>query len=143
MVTPVLAGLALFGCVRQPQPPAIPPIPILSPSGPFTVTKTALAGQTLRIDFTASVNPDCTVRGIPTVRILAQPAHGTAVISETEDYTAYPPINPRYACNKTKSRGAKLEYTPAPGYAGADYLSFEVISAEGTDKTFNTQIAVK
>ena len=136
------ASLTLFGCV-VPQRAATPPIPTLSPSGPFTVPRTALAGQTTRIDFATSINPDCTVRGIPTVRILTQPVHGTIATSEMDDFSSYPLANPRSACNKSKSRGIRVDYTPVPGYTGPDYLSYELISAEGADKTFNIPLTVK
>jgi hypothetical protein len=137
-----IAGLALFGCVVQPRP-VTPPAPPVSLSGPFTAPKTAISGQTIKVDFSASINPDCTVRAVPVVRILVPPSHGTASSAEGEDFTSFPLANVRSACNKARSRGALTTYTPAPGYFGPDYMSMEVLTQDGGDRTYNMPITVK
>src|ERR1700758_2423941 len=89
------AVLSVTGCViQQQQPPVASQIP--ASNAERLVEKTAIAGQTIKIDFAYQLNPDCTVRGIPTVIINGQPAHGTARVTETDDFTSYPPQNRRF-----------------------------------------------
>jgi hypothetical protein len=134
-----LAVFALVGCAPKPAPI----VPSVSPNAPITTPKTALSGVTTRVNFVSLLNPDCTVRAIATIRVVTQPQHGLVNISEIEDFSSYPPINPRSACNKNKSRGNKIEYTAAPGYVGPDYLSYEAISDDGQDKVFNVPLTIK
>jgi len=110
---------------------------------PPVFNKTALAGQTIRIDFTTVLNPDCSVRSIPMIRIVDPPANGTTQIKDAEDFTSYTQANPRSGCNKAKSKGLELTYKPNPGYLGSDYLSYETINTDGYDQTFKIAITVK
>lgn len=133
-----VVAVTLSGCTRPTTPTPLP-----QPRPPAIVNKTALAGQTIRIDFIASINPDCSVRAVPTVRIVDPPANGTTQIKEVEDFTTYPTANPRSACNKAKSPGVELTYTPNPGYLGSDYLTYETITADGYDRTLKIALTVK
>ncbi len=144
-----LASLSLTGCathVTQQVQVATAPIPAqvrLVPAAPQVYNKTALSGQITRIDFSSNLNPDCSVRNIPTVRVIDQPVHGTAQVTQTDDFTAFPPQNIHSACNIKKSRGAALDYIASPGYVGGDYLSFESINADGVDHIFKIALTVK
>jgi hypothetical protein len=138
-IATVFVGFALAGCMPHPAPVVAPP----NVSGPLTIARTVIAGSTIRLAFNVSMNPDCTVRSIPILRVLTEPMHGTTAISETEDFPSYPPANIRSVCNKAKARGVKLEYTPAPGYLGSDYLSYEMIFEDGVDRTVNIPLTVK
>lgn len=145
---PVLtaAGLLLSGCVTQQQiavAPAANRPPPVAPSGPVTVKRTALAGQTTRIDFANSLNPDCSVRDIPTMRLTDRPLHGIAEIRETEDYPAFLPQNIHAVCNKQKVRGTAITYTPDKAYTGPDYFSFEIVYSDGTDRVIRIMATVK
>jgi hypothetical protein len=142
-----LAGLTLAGCatrVTQQVQVVAPTAPArVVPAAPQIYNKTALAGQVTRIDFSSNLNPDCSVRNIPIVRIIDQPVHGTAQVTQTEDFTAFLPQNIHFACNQKKSRGTALDYIANPGYVGSDYLSFESINADGVDHIFKIALAVK
>jgi len=127
--------VTLSGCVHP-----TPPRPVLQP---IIYKKTALAGQTIRVDFAASINPDCTVREIPTVRIVDPPVNGTTQLKEMEDFTSFPAGNPRSVCNKARSRGLEITYTPNPGYLGNDFVSYETIGNDGYDRTIKVAITVK
>lgn len=129
--------VTLSGCVQQ------PPRPVPQPMQPLVYKKTALAGQSIRLDFAASINPDCTVREVPTVRIVDPPVNGTTQMKEMDDFTAFPAANPRSACNKARSRGLEITYTPNPGFLGTDSVSYETIGNDGYDRTIKVAITVK
>jgi hypothetical protein len=141
-----LAGVSLSGCVTQQQIAAVP-APAASVRvvtvAPTVYNKTALSGQTTRIDFSSELNPDCSVRNIPTVRIIDAPVHGTTQVTQLDDFTAFLPQNVHFACNKKKSRGTALDYISNPGYVGGDYLSFESVNPDGVDRTYKVAITVK
>jgi hypothetical protein len=132
-------ALTLSACAHHPAPAVTP----IGPNTPITVSKTVIAGATVQVSFETSINPDCSVRTLPSVRVLTEPMHGTAVASPGEDFPNFPPTNVRWTCNKNKAQGMKLVYTPAPGYVGPDYISYEVIWADGQDRTFNIPVTVK
>ncbi len=138
-IVAVFAGITLGGCIPRPAP--VVALPNLN--GPMTIAKTVIAGDTIRLAFNVAMNPDCSVRSMPTLRVLTEPMHGTTAISQTEDFPSFPATNIRSACNKAKARGVKLEYTPAPGYLGPDYVSYEMIFEDGVDRTINIPLTVK
>jgi hypothetical protein len=77
------------------------------------------------------------------MRIVVPPTHGTAVSTEGQDFTNFPAGNLRSACNKAKSRGAITTYTSSPGYFGPDFMSIEMLTPDGGDRTFNINLTVK
>jgi hypothetical protein len=107
-----------------------------------TVTRTAVAGKVTRLDFTGSLNPDCSVRSVPAIRILAQPSHGSLNAHEDEGYPRFPPNTPYAPCDKQKTRELAIEYSPNKGYVGKDFLSYRTIFDEGRSIVFNIVIDV-
>ena len=68
-----------------------------------------------------AIDPDCTARAPgATLAVTVQAMHGTAVVDETPDYHAFPPANPRSACNTRKLPGHRAVYAAAPGFTGKD-----------------------
>lgn len=113
------------------------------PANQIVYNRTALAGQTTTMDFVFNLNPDCSVKEIPTIRVTSPPVHGTIQVFEKEDFSSFPQSNIRFECNKKKSKGTAVSYTPNPGYAGGDYLEFEIFSSDGADRTMKVSITVK
>lgn len=154
-ITPWIAAavISLSACTTQQQtmvtsPSAQPGRVIVVPAamrtaGPQILARTVAAGATLRLVFASSVNPDCTSRGLNTVRVTQQPVHGTVRAEEARDFPTFPPNNIRSACNKTKVPGMALLYTPEAGFVGTDYLSLETISIDGGDREFRVALTVK
>jgi hypothetical protein len=132
-------AISLTGCIQQRIQPIIQR-PIVS-SGPMTINKTAVAGATTRIIFASSTNPDCTLRDIPTVRVLAQPLHGSAISLQAQDFGNF--TGTMVACVKVKVSGIAVDYVPAPGYAGPDFMTVETIFSNGVDRTYNVNLTVK
>jgi hypothetical protein len=126
------------------QPSRAIVVPVAARPGTFRAfSKTVAAGTTMRLDFASNVNPDCTSAGLTTIRVTQQPVHGGTRVEQTRDFPRFPPINARFACNKTKVPGMALLYTPASGFTGSDYLAFETISIEGVDREFRVALTVK
>jgi len=147
---------ALTGCVKPPPQPQTPVNPFAAallaslaahangqPFVPPPVTKTALAGATTRIAFVQNLNPDCSVRDVPTVRVLTQPTHGKTVNKQIDDFGIFPGLMVNVACNKNKARGASLDYIADGDYTGPDTLTYEVIYSNGTDQTNTVKLTVK
>jgi len=144
----------LAGCAPQPQPPRMlnpladliaNPHAAVANAQPYPppVTKTALAGATTRILFVQNLNPDCSVRDIPTVRVLTPPAHGTEAVKTIEDFgttVAFPMV---FGCSKNKARGAALDYVANADYTGPDTMTYEVIYSNGVDQTTTVKLTVK
>jgi hypothetical protein len=120
------------------------PFPVAAgPAARRLFAKTVAAGTTLRLVFASSVNPDCTSRGLNTIRVTQPPVHGTARAEKAKDFPRFPPSNVRVACNTTKVPGMTLLYTPEPGFVGSDYLVFDTISPDGADREFRVALTIK
>jgi hypothetical protein len=155
ILTMACVSAALGGCAKPPppQPPVNPFTAALianlqahANGQPFTIPpmmKTALAGATTRIIFAQDLNPDCSVRDIPTIRVLTPPAHGTDTIKMIEDFGAFAGFPTNVGCNKSKARGASLDYIANADYTGPDTLTYEVIYSNGTDQTTTVKLTVK
>jgi hypothetical protein len=124
----------------DPAAPATPPA-VAAPAAPKTaapapaaiveVSRVAIADQPLRVGFFYDLNPDCSLVGIPSVRILEQPKSGKVTVENGTGFPAFPASNIRYACNSSRSDGAIVSYTANPGYTGADSLTMEIIYPDG------------
>lgn len=101
------------------------------------------AGQTMRIDFFYSINPDCTSIGYAAIRPTSQPQHGTLKIENTTGFTAFPATNIRAECNKRRSDGVALTYEPEADYTGPDTIDVDIIWAHGTFRKVRYAIEVR
>jgi len=79
----------------------------------------------------AAIDPDCSPHPGSTLTIVAPPAHGAVKVVEEPIYVAFPPGNPRSACNSKKVPGRHVYYTASPGYAGHDRVILEGSSEDG------------
>jgi dienelactone hydrolase len=105
--------------------------------------RTVPADATATIDFSSSVNPDCSSRGLPTVRITQPPLHGTAKVGERDSYPKFSPGSPYATCNTVKVPGIAVDYTPSIGFTGTDLLTFEVVTTDHQDRIFRVAILVQ
>ena len=60
-----------------------------------TFTRVVASGAKQRMNFYASLNPDCSATGDVNVRVSKQPEHGTLETVATTDYTYFPKENIR------------------------------------------------
>lgn len=105
--------------------------------------KTAAAGMPMRLNSALSLNPDCSVIGIPVGRLTQAPLHGTIRFIRQDVFPDYVPSNPRSRCNTVKFPAITVEYTSFPGYIGSDAAVVEIISPDGKDTEIKYAIAVK
>ncbi len=97
-------------------------------------TRIVPSGLNQQIDFFASVNPDCSSPGLPTVRLIDGPQAGTITTDRGRDFMAFPHGNVRAACNKRRVAGLKMFYRSPKGFMGTDRVRILVISASGTGR---------
>jgi hypothetical protein len=90
-------------------------------------TRLVASGAKQRIDFHASLNPDCSATGDVNVRVTKQPEHGTVEIVATTDYAHYPKENIRSKCNQHKVKGTLVNYKAAEKYTGNDEFDLLIL----------------
>jgi hypothetical protein len=141
------------GIVRPPPDPATlkpmpaePPPPPEHPEGGIAqVTPiTAPIGMSSAVNFSVSVNPDCSVNGLPTVRITKQPEHGAVQVFQRTDYARFSAQSRLLpACGAKRIPGMVVAYTPGRYYLGDDFLEFETITKSGVDTIYKVPITVE
>ena len=107
------------------------------------IPRTVPSGTNQRIDFLASVNPDCSSIGTPTVRLVTGPDHGVVTTDKARDFLPFPKSNPRSRCNSRRVAGLKLFYRSKSAFFGVDRVGLIVISAEGVEREATYVIQVK
>jgi hypothetical protein len=126
--------------------PAEPPPPPEHPEGGIAqVTPiTAPIGMSSAVNFSVSVNPDCSVDGLPTVRITKQPEHGAVQVFQRTDYARFSTQSRLLpACGAKRIPGMVVAYTPGKYYLGDDFLEFETITKAGVDTIYKVPITVE
>lgn len=108
------------------------------------IRKAALGAAEIRLWANTAIDPDCTVHPPgATLTILKPPEHGTARISDDPFYAAFPPANPRSACNKQKVPGHQAFYAAEPGFRGRDRVVLQGASPEGYVREITVDIDVR
>jgi hypothetical protein len=97
-------------------------------------TRVVPSGVNQQIDFFASVNPDCSSPGMPTVRLVDGPSQGTVTTDKARDFLPFPNGNVRSACNRKRVAGVKLFYKSPKGFMGTDHVRILIISSAGTGR---------
>jgi hypothetical protein len=129
--------------VREAAAPPTATAPAPAPPAITVVSRVAIADKPLQLAFLYDMNPDCSVIGVPTVRIVEQPKSGKATIENGTGFPAFPASNPRSKCNQSRSDGAIISYTPDPGYTGADSITVDIIYPDGSAAKRRYAIEVK
>jgi hypothetical protein len=88
-------------------------------------------GQSIKLRFISSINPDCSMTGYVTVNVTQQPQHGRVRMTRGSDFAYYSASNPRSACNRRRVQGVGIYYTAERGYTGHDMVAVEVIGTDG------------
>lgn len=109
-----------------------------------TASLAAVGSAQIRIWANAEIDPDCTAHSPgPTLTILEPPAHGTATVSDDPFFMAFPPANPRSACNDRKVPGHQAFYTAEAGYRGHDKVVLQGSSSSGRVRRIVANIDVR
>ena len=107
------------------------------------ITRTVPSGKNQRIDFLASLNPDCSSIGMPTVRLLEGPDNGVVTTDRAMDFLPFPKNNIRSKCNSRRVAGLKLFCQSTTEFVGVDRVRQLVISASGGEREATYVIQVK
>ncbi len=109
-----------------------------------SVSAATLGAAPIVVWHNTSIDPDCTAR-LPgaTLAVIAQPAHGSVVVDDTPDYFAFPPANPRSACNARKVPGHHAAYTAAGGFTGKDRFVLQGSTGNGVVRRITVTVDVR
>ncbi len=100
--------------------------------------RTVPSGNNQRIDFFASVNPECSSSGTPTVRLVDGPSNGVVTIDRVRDFLFFHKRNVRARCNGRRLAGLKLLYPSTTEHFGVDKVRLLVISESGGEREATT-----
>jgi hypothetical protein len=103
-------------------------------------SKAVASGGVLRLAHFASVNPDCTSRGITVVRVNEAPTHGTVRMRRERGFTTF---RNQQQCDDRRVDGVTVEYRPERGYLGADRVGLDVIFPTGNERLRVYNITVR
>jgi hypothetical protein len=108
-----------------------------------TQDKVAVSGAKQRLGSFMYLNPDCTASlGLPTVSIVAAPAHGRLTSEPGEGYSNFAKDSDRYSCNTKSVPATVVYYTSDPDYQGYDIARVQVVYPQGSSREENYYIAV-
>jgi hypothetical protein len=107
------------------------------------ISRIAVRDQKLRVATLYDLNPDCSVIGIPTVRILEPSKNGAVTFEKGTGFPTYPANNSRAKCNDNSVDSEIIFYMPQAGYMGADSVTVEILYPEGNSVTRRYAIEVK
>ncbi|WP_165185123.1 hypothetical protein [Caulobacter soli] len=140
-------GLAIVsGAAAQPGRYVVTVKPAASATGyeKLSVARAAVGSTPIRIWANTAIDPDCSAHAPgATLTILQPPSHGTAVVKDEPYFAAFPPTNPRSACNSRKVPGNQAFYTAASGYAGHDRMVLQGSSPDGAVRRIAVDITVR
>jgi hypothetical protein len=102
-----------------------------------TAVKNVISGNSLKLSFFNSTNPDCSSRGPSTVRLVRSPEHGRVSFRRTADFPSS-----RSQCHQRRVPGTALYYQSQRGFGGMDYVEAEVIFPSGNLRRYSYSINV-
>jgi len=108
----------------------------------ISVSRAAVGSSQIVIWGGAAIDPDCSPHPGSTLAVVTQPAHGEVKVVEEPIYVAFPPGNPRSACNSKKVPGRHVYYTASPGYSGHDRVVLEGASEDGRVRRVTVNVNV-
>ena len=140
-------GLAMgSGAVAQSNRYVVTIKPTAHASGyeKLSIAKAAVGSAPIRVWANTAIDPDCSAHTPGAIlTILQPPSHGTAVVKDEPYFAAFPPGNPRAACNDRKVPGNQAFYTAASGYTGHDRMVLQGSSPDGMVRRIAVDITVR
>ena len=85
----------------------------------------------------------CGNLGLPDIKIVKGPEHGTVVLKEGMSYPNFGETNIRFKCNNKLAKSATVRYTPNKDFKGVDYVTYYFFSPEGFYQEFIVKLIVK
>ncbi len=90
-----------------------------------------VSGHTLRLGFFASINPDCSARGMTTVRITRPPQNGRVRTVRESGFAVFPAGSVYAQCSTRRVQGVALYYTSRRGFIGTESIGGEAFFPSG------------
>ena len=112
------------------------------PTAPAAYARNVPAGSTAVLNFAFAINADCSTRGLPKLWVSAGPGHGMAAVLARDGHPRFPSGHPLSGCNAAAVPGVAVTYTPAPGFSGADAMTFEETDVDGGHRIFRMALTV-
>ena len=110
----------------------------------LSVARAAVGSTPIRVWANTAIDPDCSAHAPgAALTILQQPRHGAAVVEDEPYFAAFPPANPRSACNDRKVPGHQAFYTAASGFKGHDRMVLQGSSPDGLVRRIAVDITVR
>lgn len=107
------------------------------------IAKVVPTGTTRTIDFFASLHPDCSSTGTPTVRLIDGPSKGLITTERARDYLPFPKGNVRSRCNAHRVSGLRMMYRSADNFVGTDRVRILILSGSGESREAIYSIQVR
>jgi len=112
----------------------------------LTETLIALPGHTLKVGFFHDPqNADCSMQANQHIvfTVLTQPQHGTLDVQPEMDFPGYPANDLMFKCNTGQIPGTEVTYVAAPGFSGADQISYSIYFPNGHELVVNNTLDVQ
>jgi hypothetical protein len=113
----------------------------------YGYTQTVMSGRLSEMGNYKSVSGDgqrtCQSQILPEIRIVAEPAHGEAVVTVAQRPVEAPPGGPLFYCAGRRVAAKVVQYRSRSGYRGPDHLSYYVVFADGSSETYEKALAVR
>ncbi|MFI5014783.1 MAG: hypothetical protein ACHQAY_20805 [Hyphomicrobiales bacterium] len=113
----------------------------------YGYVQTVFSGRLSRMGDYNTVSGDgrrtCHLQPLPSIRIVAKPAHGELSLTTGERLFQAGPSTPLGYCNGRRFAAKIVQYRSAPHYVGPDQLSYQVIFADGTAETYEKILTVR
>jgi hypothetical protein len=106
-----------------------------------SANRTVAVGGVLKVGHYASVNPDCSLLGMPVVRLSVPPTHGVVRTVKKSGFSRF--SGPFAQCNARRVAGVSVEYRPERGFAGTDSFSLDIIYASGRERVESFGVTIK
>jgi hypothetical protein len=90
----------------------------------------------------ASLNDDCSVKSFARVRILQQPANGSAVVAVRRGTASFEANNLFARCNGAPVSAPFVVYTPRDGFVGRERFRFEVVFSDGERRILAPELSI-
>jgi dienelactone hydrolase len=112
------------------------------PDAPLALARTVASGATAVVVFATSVNPDCSLRGVPKFAVTGPPRHGVTQVLNRSGQPHFA-AGPYAACNAVTVPGVVVTYTPAAGFSGTDSVTLDETGINGGRRAVQVTLTVR
>ena len=106
------------------------------------VSAIVVSAERTQVGKAYDVNPDCSVGGKVTVRVVESPKSGTVEVVTEKGFTEFEKETQAYKCNEKQLDITAFYYTSKDGFRGKDRFTVEMFYANGNyrKRVFNVDV---